>query len=94
MFTSKLWISLVLFLTALVLSIGMIRGKTGMKTYFELRQSELILARTTSKLEQDIQNLRREIAKIENSREYVRKVLRDKYHEMNDDEEFFFFKDD
>jgi len=75
----------------LVIGIGMVRGESSFTTYFELKRSKEILGKTVNNLEAENRDLSQEIDKIRKSKEYARKVLRDKYHVTDPDESIIFF---
>jgi len=68
-------------------------GKDFVTKYIELQKSRDILSTTVSKLDQETKLLVEEINKIKNSKSYVHKVLRDRYHLIGEDEEIMFFAD-
>ena len=71
--------------------IGMSRGETSIGGFFELRKSQEVLEQTITSLEKQNQDLALEIARIQGSNDYARKVLRDKYHITDADENIVFF---
>ena len=79
--------------TSLVLVVGMIRGENPVKSYLELSESQQILAETVRNLEQNVSELNSEIEKISRSPSYAQKVLRDKYHVLEENESIIFFAD-
>lgn len=76
-----------------VLLIGTLRGENSILDYFKLRKSQDILESTIRKLKANNEGLSEEIRKIKNSPEYARKVLRDKYHITDPNENIMFFAD-
>jgi len=93
LYTSKLWLSLILGFGVSVLSVGMVRGESSVFSYLELRKSQLLLEQTVGKLRDENGDLQLEISKIKNSSTYARKVLRDKYHVTEEGERIVFFPD-
>jgi cell division protein FtsB len=93
LYTSKLWLSLILGFGAAVLGIGMVRGESSIYNYFELRESREVLASTVAELEKENTGIAMEINKIKRSSSYARKVLRDKYHVTEKGERIVFFAD-
>ena len=84
---------IILLSTSAVLAIGMIRGESPLSNYFELRESQGVLADTVHGLHQEVSTLKEEISKIENSPNYAHRVLRDKYHVTEENESIVFFAD-
>jgi len=72
---------------------GMVRGSSSINGYFELKKSQLILSQTVTGLSQENNELSSEIERIRNSPSYAKKVLRDKYHVTEPDEDIVFFTD-
>lgn len=84
----------ILFVWAtLVFAVGMFRGQTSISRYLSLKDSEVILSKAVADLERDNQKLETEISKLKTSKEYARKVLRDKYHVTDSDEKIIYFAD-
>lgn len=71
----------------------MIRGESSLQTYVELQRSQEVLGKTVNKLEDENRSLSQEIYKLKNSKEYARRVLRDKYHVTDADESIVYFAD-
>ena len=76
-----------------ILTTGTLRGGNPLSNYWNLSDSNELLQNTVSKLEKENQRLKSEIEKIKKSDSYARKVLRDKYHITEDDEQIIFFAD-
>ena len=76
-----------------VACLGMIRGTTTISSYYELKKSREILLRTVSALQGENNRLSAEIERIRTSPNYAKKVLRDKYHLTEPDEDIVFFAD-
>ncbi len=70
-----------------VLSMGVVRGQYTMKNYFELKKSYETLKSAVDGLKEQNEKLAVEIENIAASPDYARKVMRDKYHVTDDDEE-------
>ena len=77
-----------------LLSMGILRGERSVKGYVDLRQSRDVLQSAVEALEIERNDLQLEISKLKNSPEYARKVLRDKYHLLEDSEDIVFFADE
>ena len=75
------------------MTIGVIRGQNSFGTYFALKDSEKVLATTVKELEDETKKLETEILKLKKSKDYAKRVLRDKYHITDDDEKIIFFAD-
>lgn len=76
---------------AAVLGLGLVRGDNSLTQYFALGKSRTVLAATVKQLEQENANLSEEILRLKKSPDYARKVLRDKYHLTDADEDIVFF---
>lgn len=70
-----------------VLCMGVVRGQYTMKNYFELKKSYETLKSVVDGLREQNEKLAVEIENIAASPDYARKVMRDKYHVTDDDEE-------
>ena len=79
---------------AVVLLIGISRGESSISGFFDLKESEKKLEATVEGLRQENKNLMDEIEKIEKSKGYAQKVLRDRYHVTQENEHILFFSDD
>ena len=88
------WSYALALLFYLLLIVGMLRGDRSLGDYFALREKEQLIEKTVVALEGDIHTLQEEIYRIENSKEYASKVLRDKYHILLENEELIFFDSD
>ena len=84
---------IIILSTSVVFIIGMIRGENPFKSYLELSASKQVLANTVQELEGKVGYLNREIEKITRSPSYAQKVLRDKYHVLEENESIIFFAD-
>lgn len=86
-------ICLLSILTIAVLIVGTLRGKSSINDYFELRQSQQVLEKTVEKLKTEVSQLESEITKVQKSRSYALKVLRDKYHVTQEGENIIFLSE-
>lgn len=77
----------------LVIGLGMIRGASSVEGYLALIKSRDVLRSTVTHLENENNNLREEILKLRESPYYARKILRDKYHIVENGEDIVFFAD-
>lgn len=84
-------LSLVIGAFATCLFIGLVRGETSPRRLIELKKNQELLAATVSSLRQESAALTEEIARLKESPSYARKVLRDKYHVTDPDEDIVFF---
>lgn len=82
--------SLVVF-AIVVLVIGIIRGRSTVTRTYQLERSAEILREQINQLTMENKKLSTEITKIENSKSYARKVLRDRYHFLDRNENIVFF---
>lgn len=90
---SKTFAALLLLFGAVVLNIGLVRGESSLKDYFELRKSQETLSKTVNTLTQENLALDEEILRLKKSKSYAKKILRDKYHVTEPDENIIFFAD-
>jgi cell division protein FtsB len=90
---SKTFAALILLFGAIVLNIGLFRGESSLKDYFELKKSKETLSKTVNTLAQENLALDEEIMRLKKSKSYARKILRDKYHVTEPDENIIFFAD-
>ena len=88
-----MWIRVLAIFAVFVLGIGTLRGKSSIKTYWELKKSQKILEETVSSLQKENEKIQMEIIKLKNSPSYANKVLRDKYHLKEENENIIFFAD-
>lgn len=79
--------------TAAVLAVGLYRGDSGLKHYWDIVKSRDVLKKTVDDLGTENARLSDEIQRLKSSPGYARKVLRDKYHETEDGEAIMFFAD-
>ncbi len=70
---------------------GVIQGQTSIFDYLDLTKSRDVLQQATYKLEREVANLQLEIKKINTSKVYARRVLRDRYHMTAPNEYILFF---
>jgi len=78
---------------SLVFLVGMLRGQTSIGRYLSLKDSEIVLSKAVSEIERENHKLETEIEKLKSSKDYARKVLRDKYHLTDADEKIIYFAD-
>ena len=90
-FNTKIWMPALLALGCLILGLGMVRGESTLKDYFELSKSREILKNTVENLKSENSDLSEEIVKLKKSPSYAKKVLRDKYHVTEPNENIIFF---
>jgi cell division protein FtsB len=76
-----------------VFTVGMFRGQTSVSKYLALKDSEIVLKKVVATIENDNAVLSKEIHKLKESRDYARKVLRDRYHVTESDEKIIYFAD-
>lgn len=75
----------------LVLVVGIIRGRSTVTRTYRLERSAEVLREQINQLVTENKKLSAEITKIENSKSYARKVLRDRYHFLDHNENIVFF---
>ena len=76
-----------------ILLFGTARGEKSFAKYFDLKRSKDVLYQSITSLRTENQKLGEEIAKIKNSPEYAQKILRDRYHVKEQNENIIFFAD-
>ncbi len=76
-----------------VISLGLVRGSSSLSDYVELKKSREVLGKTVDDLRKENEELSNEIMRIKSSPSYAKKVLRDKYHVTEPDEDIVFFAD-
>jgi cell division protein FtsB len=91
LYTSRLWVSVILSLGAIILGVGMVRGESSISNYMDLHRSEKVLEKTVANLQNSNAELNLEIHKIKESSSYAKKVLRDKYHVTESGEKIVFY---
>ena len=74
-----------------VVSLGLLRGSSSIAGYYELKKSRQVLRQTVDNLKKENEGLANEILRIKSSPSYAKKVLRDKYHVTEPDEDIVFF---
>ncbi len=77
----------------LVLALGMYRGQSSISLYLSLKDSEIVLSKAVGNLKSENRKLEDEIFKLKKSKDYARKVLRDRYHITEGDEKIIYFAD-
>ena len=77
----------------IVFATGMARGQSSLSRYLSLKDSEIVLSKTVADIERENKRLETEIFKLKQSKDYARKVLRDKYHVTDTDEKIIYFAD-
>ena len=90
---SQLILSVLFVLCCLVLGFGILRGENGIENFLALRKSREILAKTVADIENENARLAEEINKLKKSPTYAKKVMRDKYHLTEPNENIIFFSD-
>lgn len=74
-----------------ILNLGMLRGSSGVQSFVELTKSRDVMQKTVAGLKQESEELSSEITRLKKSPSYAKKVLRDKYHVTDPDEDIVFF---
>ena len=87
------FVSFLLFLGSFILCTNFWQGKTSLSDYFELKKSQKNLEETVTKLKFEIKDLEAELYKIKSSRDYARKILKDRYHLTSENERILFFEE-
>lgn len=84
---------LLLIFGIIVLAVGIVRGHSSLTHKYRLERSAVVLRQQLDQLQAENKALADEINKIKNSPSYARKVLRDRYHLTENDENILFFYD-
>ena len=84
---------LLLIFGIVVLGVGIMRGHSSLTHKYRLERSAAVLRQQLDQLQAENKTLADEINKIKNSPSYARKVLRDRYHLTENDENILFFAD-
>lgn len=84
---------LLLIFGIIVLAVGIVRGHSSLTHKYRLERSAAVLRQQLDQLQAENKALADEINKIKNSPSYARKVLRDRYHLTENDENILFFAD-
>jgi cell division protein FtsB len=77
--------------TAGVIALGVARGDTSLSRYWQLKKSRAVLEKAVDDLRRENAALADEIVRLKESPSYAKKVLRDKYHVTEPDEDIVFF---
>ncbi|MBM4250417.1 MAG: septum formation initiator family protein [Deltaproteobacteria bacterium] len=85
--------TVLLGLGVIVLLMGLARGTTTVSGYYDLKRSREVLKQTVASLQTETEQIAAEIERIRTSPSYARKVLRDKYHLTEPNEDIVFFAD-
>lgn len=88
----RAFLALIAF-TFVVMNIGIFRGPSGVHDYLELEKSRDVLSKAVDNLKAETEAISEEINRIKSSPQYARKILRDKYHVTEEDEDIIFFAD-
>ena len=84
---------ILLLFGVIVLLVGIWRGESSITHSYHLQRSAEILRQHIAQLTAGNKRLADEINKLRNSKSYAQKVLRDRYHLVDDDENIVFFAD-
>lgn len=90
-FTYPTWVPLLVVWGVTVIGLAMFRGESSIEGYLALIKSRDVLHGTVGQLAQENAALQNEMVKLKASPAYARKVLRDKYHVTEQDENIVFF---
>ena len=83
----------IFFMVSFCLLLGSFRGKHTLSNFLALKKSHLLLLEAVNALELETNKVEKEILHLRSSTNYVSKVLRDKYHIIEDGEKIIFFAD-
>jgi cell division protein FtsB len=76
-----------------VILLGVVRGSSDTTRYFELKKSLNDLNSTVENLKSQNLSLETEIHNIKTSPQYAKKILKDRYHITDENEDVVFFAD-
>src|SRR4051794_32686404 len=82
---------LLLLAGMVIVNLGMLRGGSSISGYFDLKKSRDTLGQTVGNLKKENEEISAEIMRLKSSPSYAKKVLRDKYHVTEPDEDIVFF---
>ena len=82
---------LLIGLFLLVIGLRVTRGDSSFSDYYALIHNRQTIEEAVAELRVKNDQLREEIVKIKTSKDYARKILRDKYHVLEDNERIMFF---
>ena len=77
-----------------ILATGIFRGQHTWKNYRELQAKKHELVAIVAKMKKSNLAVQNELDLIKSQKSYAQKVLKDRYHKVNDDEEIIFFNDE
>jgi cell division protein FtsB len=87
------WIYGLVLAGVLIVNLGIIRGSSSFASYGDLTKSRDVMRATVGGLKKENDELKDEIQRLLRSPSYAKKVLRDKYHVTEPDEDIVFFAD-
>ena len=87
---SKYLFSTLLMFASLVLVLGIIRGESSLSSFLDLSKTKKELELRVDDLKQQNKDLANEMERIQSSPMYARKILKDKYHLTDKDEQLIF----
>jgi cell division protein FtsB len=87
------WIYGLVLAGVLIVNLGIFRGSSSFASYGDLTKSRDVMRATVGGLKQENDGLKDEIQRLLRSPSYAKKVLRDKYHVTEPDEDIVFFAD-
>ncbi len=76
-----------------LLTIGIVRGSVDTLRYFELKKSLTELQQATHELKNENKNIEIEVLNIKTSPQYAKKILKDRFHMTEDNEDLVFMAD-
>ena len=88
-----MFLRILLFVVMAILLFGTARGEKSFDKYFDLKRSKDVLRQSIVNLRSENQKIGEEIAKIKSSSDYAQKILRDRYHIKDQNENIIFFAD-
>ena len=86
-------LKVIIIMLSITLVAGILKTRNNISSYIALNKSCQVLEKTIQELEQDIRGLEEEILRINQSKSYVSKLLKDRYHIVNENEEILFLAD-
>lgn len=89
---TKVFTGIIIAFSAILL-VGIVRGSIDTLRYFDLKKSFNELKQATHNLRKENQEIELEVHKIKTSPQYAKKILKDRFHMTEDNENIVFLED-
>ena len=86
------WRRLLIIYFFVVLINGLMQGGENFTNYSQLKKKRDVLSKAVGDLQKQNTKLNTEIERISNSSEYAKKVFKEKYHILEQNEQIYFFE--